>query len=241
SGSFDFPRSLGFLDGAEDDVELRLLTSRKSVRESQGTARGFVNMARRYGYSRVSTNDQDWTLQLDALVRYGVDDRDIFREKASGAKRDREELRRVLDLLRAGDELVVYRLDRLARSQVHLLQIVEEVEGKGAKLVSIMDAIDTSTATGRMILGVLAVLGEFERNLIRERSQAGIVVAKARGTPFGRPAKVTAAVIRLVGLSHDVGTPVNEACRTLGISRSSYYAALRSAKSAQVEELAQAA
>lgn len=198
-------------------------------------------MGRSYGYSRVSTSDQDWTLQLDALVKRGVEDRDIFREKASGARRDREELRRVLDLLRDGDELVVWRLDRLARSQIHLLQIVEEVEGRGAKLVSIMDAIDTSTATGRMILGVLATLSEFERNLIRERSQAGVAVARQRGVKFGRPSKVTTAVVRQIMLASDAGTPVAETCRTLGISRSSYYAALRSAKAASIGELAVAA
>src|SRR3954452_5769867 len=91
------------------------------------------------GYSRVSTSDKDWSLQLEALTKAGVDDRDIFREKASGAKRDRTELRRMLDLLRPGDQATVYRLDRLSRSQLHLLQIMEEIEGKGAKLVSLMD------------------------------------------------------------------------------------------------------
>src|SRR5215203_1089097 len=82
-------------------------------------------MARRFGYSRVSTSDQDWSLQLEALTKAGVDDRDIFREKASGANRQRTELRRMLDLLRPGDQATVYRLDRLARSQLHLLQIME--------------------------------------------------------------------------------------------------------------------
>ena len=118
---------------------------------------------RKFGYSRVSTSDQDWSLQLDALIRAGVDDRDIFREKASGAKRDRTELRRMLDQLRPGDQATVYRLDRLARSQLHLLQIIEEIEAKGAKLVSVMDNIDSSTATGKMVVGVLAVLSEFEK------------------------------------------------------------------------------
>src|SRR4051794_26915356 len=94
-------------------------------------------MARRFGYSRVSTSDQDWSLQLEALTRAGVDDRDIFREKASGANRQRTELRRMLDQLRPGDQATVYRLDRLARSQLHLLQIMEEIESKGAKLVSL--------------------------------------------------------------------------------------------------------
>src|SRR3982751_29862 len=121
-------------------------------------------MARRFGYSRVSTSDQDWSLQLEALTKGGVADRAIFREKASGTQRDRTELRRMLDLLRPGDQATVYRLDRLARSQLHLLQIMEEIEGKGAKLVPVMDNIDTGTATGKMVVGVvLAVLAEFER------------------------------------------------------------------------------
>src|SRR3954452_4870082 len=94
-------------------------------------------MARRFGYSRVSTSDQDWSLQLEALTKAGVDDRDIFREKGSGANRQRTELRRMLDQLRPGDQGTVYRLDRLARSQLHLLQIMEEIESKGAKLVSL--------------------------------------------------------------------------------------------------------
>ena len=103
-------------------------------------------MARRFGYSRISTSDQDWSLQLEALTKAGVDDRDIFRETASGAQRDRTELRRMLDQLKPGDQATVYRLDRLARSQLHLLQIMEEIEGKGAKLVSLMDNIDTGHA-----------------------------------------------------------------------------------------------
>jgi DNA invertase Pin-like site-specific DNA recombinase len=108
-------------------------------------------MGRLFGYSRVSTSDQDWALQVDALVRTGVDERDIYREKQSGTKTDRVELRRALDLLREGDTLVVWRLDRLARSQLQLLQIAEEVEAKQAELVSVMDRVDTSTATGRML------------------------------------------------------------------------------------------
>ena len=116
------------------------------------------HMPRIYGYSRVSTDDQDWALQVEALERAGVDDRDILREKQSGTKKDRAELRRVLDLLREGDKLVVWRLDRLARSQRQLLEIADEIEEKGAELVSIMDHLDTSTATGKMMFGILGVL-----------------------------------------------------------------------------------
>lgn len=187
--------------------------------------------SRSYGYSRISTSSQDWSLQLEALERAGVDDRDVFRETASGAKRDRDQLRRVLDLLRAGDRLCVYRLDRLARSQLHLLQIIEEIEGRGATLVSLKDNIDTTTATGRMLVGMLAVLAEFERNLILERSAAGRAVAKKNAVRFGRPPKLTTALMRQVALAHeDASSTVAETCRVLGIGRSSYYAALRAGR-----------
>jgi DNA invertase Pin-like site-specific DNA recombinase len=194
--------------------------------------------SRSYGYSRISTSAQDWSLQLEALERAGVDDRDVFRETASGAKRDRDQLRRVLDLLRGGDRLIVYRLDRLARSQLHLLQIIEEIEGRGAMLISIKDNIDTTTATGRMLIGMLAVLAEFERNLILERSAAGRAVAKKNAVRFGRPPKLTAALVRQVALAHeDAKSTVPETCRMLGISRSSYYAALRAGRQTPPVEL----
>lgn len=187
-----------------------------------------MQTGRKFGYSRVSTSDQDWSLQVEALTKAGVDDRDIFREKASGAKRDRTELRRMLDQLREGDQTTVYRFDRLARSQLHLLQIVEEIEAKGAKLVSLMDNLDTTTATGKMMVGVLAVLSEFERNLLLERSAAGRAIARQRQVRFGRPPKVTPSLIRQIMLAHDdPNTTVPETCRVLGISKSSYYAALR--------------
>lgn len=195
-------------------------------------------MSRNYGYSRVSTSGQDWAVQMNALMKFGVDDRDIYREKVSGAKKDRQELRKVLDLLRQGDALVVYRLDRLARSQLHLLQIVQEVEERGARLVSLNDNIDTTTATGKMILGVLGALAEMERNLILERSQAGIALAKQRGVKFGRPPKATNSVIRQVMLAHDdPEITIPEACRTLGISRSTYYWALRKGRSENAASL----
>jgi DNA invertase Pin-like site-specific DNA recombinase len=192
---------------------------------------------RKFGYSRVSTSDQDWSLQLEALIRAGADDRDIYREKASGAKRDRTELRRMLDQLRPGDQATVYRLDRLARSQLHLLQIIEEIESKGAKLISVMDNIDTSTATGKMVVGVLAVLSEFERNLLLERSAAGRAIARQRQVRFGRPPKITSSLIRQIMLAHDdPATTVPETCRVLGISKSSYYAALRTGQREALKE-----
>lgn len=185
-------------------------------------------MPRLFGYSRVSTSEQDWSLQVEALVRHGVDERDIYREKVSGAAKDRPELRRVIDLLKRGDHLITWRLDRLARSQLDLLTIAKEIETKNAKLVSLMDAVDTNTATGKLMFGLLGVLGEFERNLLIERTKAGQQIARQRGVAFGRPRKLSAAVVRQVGLAHgDCSVTIPETCRALSISRSSYYNAVK--------------
>ncbi|GEO18154.1 hypothetical protein MAE02_58500 [Microvirga aerophila] len=170
-------------------------------------------------------------------MKAGVDDRDIDLEKASGVKRDRTELRRVLDLLRPDDRLYIYALDRLARSQLHLLQIVEEIEAKGAKLVSLRESIDTSSPVGRFFLGVLGSLASMERELILERTKAGIALARQRQVRFGRPPKLTSAMIRQVMLAHDdPNTTVPETCRVLGISKSSYYAALRAGQREALKE-----
>src|SRR4051794_20382938 len=133
----------------------------------------------------------------------------------------------MLDQLRPEDQATIYRLDRLARSQLHLLPIIEEIESKGAKLVSLMDNIDTGTATGKMVVGMLAVLAEFERNLLLERCAAGVKIARQRNVRFGRPAKLTEGLIRQVLLAYDdASTTGPETCRVLGISKSSYYTAL---------------
>ena len=185
-------------------------------------------MGRLFGYSRVSTSDGDWAIQLEALTKAGVDDRDVLREKASGLKRDRTELRRVLDLLRPDDRLYVYALDRLARSPLHLLQIVEEIEAKGAKLVSLRESIDTGSPIGRFFVSIVGSVASLERDLILTRTKAGAALARQRGVRFGRPPKLTNAMIRQVLLAHDdPATTVPETCRVLGISKSSYYAALR--------------
>jgi DNA invertase Pin-like site-specific DNA recombinase len=137
------------------------------------------------GYARISTADQSLDLQVDALTAYGV--KRILQEKASGAKDDREQLRIAFDLIEAGDTLVVYKLDRLARSTVKLIQVLDEIKRKGGELVSINDNIDTTTAAGKALFGMLAVFAEFERNIIIERTQAGLKAARARGRKGGRP------------------------------------------------------
>lgn len=188
-------------------------------------------MGRLLGYSRCSTSQQDWAIQVHALTEYGVGHDFIYREKESGSKRDRAELARVLEELTAGDTLVVYRFDRLARSQLHLLQVIEEIGQKGGKLVSINDHIDTSTPTGKMLTGIIGALAELEKAIILERTAHGRILARERGVRWGRPPKATPALVRQVVLAHQSdATTVPDTCRALKISRSTYYAALRKAR-----------
>jgi len=177
------------------------------------------------GYARVSTDDQELTLQRAALKGAGC--RRIYEEKASGAKRARPELTRMLDQLRAGDVVVVSRLDRLARSTRDLLNIAEELKDAEAGLRSLHEPwADTTSPAGRMVLTVFAGIAEFERELIRERTNSGRVSAKARGVRFGRPPKLTNAQIALARRLLGEGTSVPEASRTLKVHRSTLYRAL---------------
>jgi DNA invertase Pin-like site-specific DNA recombinase/predicted ester cyclase len=137
------------------------------------------------GYARVSTLDQNPQLQLDALKQAGCER--IFAEKASGAQRDRPELKAALDYIRPGDTLVVWKLDRLARSLPQLIATVAELEERGIGLRSLTEQIDTTTAGGRLVFHVFGALAEFERAVIRERTSAGLAAAKARGKKGGRP------------------------------------------------------
>lgn len=139
----------------------------------------------RYGYARVSTKEQETHAQLDALQRSGVDE--IFEEKRSGGDRRRPVLHALLDQLQAGDVLVVYKLDRLARSLRDLLYILDRIHLVGAEFVSLTEMIDTRSPAGRMILQILGAFAEFERELIRERTRVGMAAAMARGTVVGRP------------------------------------------------------
>jgi len=142
------------------------------------------------GYARVSTQDQNPALQLDALKAAGCEK--MFVEKASGAQRDRPELSAALDYLRAGDSLVVWKLDRLARSLKQLIETVELLESRSIGLRSLTEAIDTTTAGGKLIFHVFGALAEFERSIIRERTKAGLEAARARGKKGGRPPSLDA-------------------------------------------------
>jgi DNA invertase Pin-like site-specific DNA recombinase len=137
-----------------------------------------------YGYARVGTEDQKLNLQLDALKNAKCDK--IFKEKISAAK-ERPELEKMIGLLTKGDRVVVWKLDRLGRSLRHLIDLVKGFEEKEVKFVSIQDNIDTTTAQGRFIFNLFASLAEFERDVIRERTHAGLSAARARGRTGGRP------------------------------------------------------
>jgi DNA invertase Pin-like site-specific DNA recombinase len=142
------------------------------------------------GYARVSTQDQNPALQLDVLKAAGCEK--LFVEKASGAQRDRPELLAALDYLRAGDSLVVWKLDRLARSLKQLIETVELLESRRIGLRSLTEAIDTTTAGGKLVFHVFGALAEFERSIIRERTKAGLEAARARGKKGGRPPALVA-------------------------------------------------
>jgi DNA invertase Pin-like site-specific DNA recombinase len=180
------------------------------------------------GYARVSTQGQDLAQQRATLR--GVGCSRVFEEKVSGAKRDRPQLERLLDHLRAGDVVAVTRLDRLARSTRDLLEIAERIKDAGAGLRSIAEPwADTTTPAGRMILTVFAGIADFERSLIVERTSAGRIAAKARGIRFGpHPSLGAEQIEHARQLIQQVGKPVAEIAKLLGVHRSTLYRALDS-------------
>ena len=137
------------------------------------------------GYARVSTLEQNLDLQIDALKEHGCNK--IFEEKVSSRKEVRKELENMLSILREGDTVVIWKLDRIARSMIDLINIFKTIEDKGASVKSINDPIDTSTPSGRLIFNIFGSLAEFERDIISERTKAGLKAARARGRIGGRP------------------------------------------------------
>ena len=178
------------------------------------------------GYARVSTDDQDLSLQIDALEKHGIPKSLIFTDKLSGAKDDRPGLAKCLDSLQGGDVLVVWRLDRLGRSMRHLITLVEDLRSCGVGFRSLNEgAIDTTSASGELIFNIFSALAQFERRLIQERTKAGLAAARARGRCGGRPPlESEQAKVRAVKkLSGDRSITIDDICKTLGISRSTYY------------------
>ncbi|SIG38023.1 site-specific recombinase PinR [Mycobacteroides abscessus subsp. abscessus] len=181
------------------------------------------------GYARVSTVEQSTALQLDALHSAEVG-RVFVDEGVSGSVSSRPELDRCLEVLREGDTLVVWRLDRLARSLRNLLELVESLSTKGIHLRSLTESIDTSSASGRLVLSVFGALAEFERSLIIERTQAGLAAARLRGARIGRPMAMSAGQVEQAKTLVSAGHRVSEVARSLGVGRSTLYRALESAE-----------
>jgi DNA invertase Pin-like site-specific DNA recombinase len=177
------------------------------------------------GYARVSTTEQNPTLQLDALQAAGCER--VFTEEASGAVAERPELVRALDHLRPGDTLVVWKLDRLGRSLRHLIDTVRELEDRGVGFRSLQEQVDTTTPGGRLVFHVFGALAEFERDLIRERTHAGLAAARARGRRGGRPTVMTPEKLKAARQLYDARQhTIAEIAATLGVSRASIYRSL---------------
>src|SRR3954463_2371073 len=175
------------------------------------------------GYARVSTLDQTLALQQDALTAAGCEH--IYTDTVSGSVTTRPGLTQALSHLRTGDTLVVWRLDRLGRSLAHLIDTIRDLQQRGVGFRSLQEQIDTTTTSGgKLVFHVFGALAEFERDLIRERTHAGLAAARARGRLFGRPKVLTAQQVKqLQSLAKDERNTVAAICETLGISRATYY------------------
>ena len=178
------------------------------------------------GYARVSTADQSMALQDDALRAAGCEK--LFTDTASGASKTRPGLEAALAYLRPGDTLCVWKLDRLGRSLRHLIEVVNDLHRRQISFRSLQEAMDTSTPGGQLIFHVFGALAEFEREVIRERTQAGLTAARARGRFGGRPRVMTAQTLRMARqLLADPDQSVNEVCKMLQVSRATLYRYLK--------------
>ena len=178
------------------------------------------------GYARVSTEDQNLDLQIDALKQAGCDK--IIEETASGTKTDRSGLEKVLEHLRKGDTLVVWKLDRLGRSLQHLIKIVNDLREKGIYFKSVQESLDTSSSGGKLIFHIFGALAEFERDVIRERTLAGLSAARSRGRVGGRPRVMDDRKVQLAKiLLADEANSVDDVCETLRVSRATLYRYLK--------------
>jgi DNA invertase Pin-like site-specific DNA recombinase len=181
-----------------------------------------------FGYARVSTQDQNLELQLDAFKKYEVEE--VFQEKMSGSKKDRPELKKMIDKLRKGDKVVVYKLDRISRSTKHLIELSELFAEKEVDFISIQDQIDTSTPMGRFFFRTMASIAELERDIIRDRTKAGLESARARGRVGGRPKADKEDIQKALKLYDSESMTVNEIVDITGVSRATIYRAIKERK-----------
>jgi len=216
-----FSRFLGYekqgfvnAQGTQKEIAVRDLTDRQTP--------DLIHGGLRIGYARVSTHEQNLDLQRDALEKAGCVD--IYADKISGIKDRRPELDNALRALRQGDTLIVWRLDRLGRSLKHLVEIMNDLDQRGIHLESLNESIDTKTATGRLMTNVFAVLADYERSLIRERTIAGLKAARARGRKGGRkPALDEKATREIETLLANPEVTVKDVAERYGVSRKTVY------------------
>jgi DNA invertase Pin-like site-specific DNA recombinase len=177
------------------------------------------------GYARVSTNEQNLDLQRDALLKAGVAVKDIYTDKVTGVKSERPGLKQALSHLREGDTFIVWRLDRLGRSLKHLIETVTNLKNQGIVFKSLTENIDTSTATGNLVFQIFGALAEFERNLITERTVAGLDAARARGRKGGRPRRnPSSGRVGLAKRLYNDGTiSIPDILKTLNVSKATLY------------------
>jgi DNA invertase Pin-like site-specific DNA recombinase len=172
------------------------------------------------GYVRVSTDEQNLNLQKDALLKFGVDERNIFSDKTSGSKDKRVGLDKAIEFLKDGDTLVVWKLDRLGRSLAHLISIITSLKNRNISFISITEGMDTTTASGELFFHIFGALAQFERSLIQERVKAGLESAKQRGITGGRPRAINDEKIIAIKKALDDGMSKAAICRTFGVKRS---------------------
>lgn len=186
-------------------------------------------MTQKVGYARVSTLDQNLSLQLDALRQAGC--ARIFEDKASGIKASRPGLEEALNYLRPGDTLVVWKLDRLGRSLKNLIELIGTLNSKGIGFKSLQENIDTMTSGGKLIFHIFSSLAEFERDIIRERTKAGLAAARARGRKGGRPKALNQEKVKMIKKLHaDKSNSITSICKMFRISRPTLYTYLKNAK-----------
>ena len=178
------------------------------------------------GYARVSTQDQDLSLQINDLKKAGCSKKNIFTDKASGVKSERAGLDACLNALKPGDTLIVWRLDRLGRSMIHLVTLIEDLREKKIAFKSVCDGvIDTTSASGELIFNIFSSLAQFERRLIQERTKAGLAAARARGKLGGRkpvnPSDPKVIAAKRMHKDHNIS--IDAICKSIGVSRATFY------------------
>jgi DNA invertase Pin-like site-specific DNA recombinase len=174
-----------------------------------------------FGYARVSTQDQNLDMQLDALKQFGCEK--VFQEKVTTRKKERPQLEELLKQLRTGDKVIVYKLDRISRSTKHLIELSEHFESKGVQFVSIQDNIDTSTPMGKFFFRTMASLAELERDIISERTKSGLEAARARGRNGGRPKADNQKVELALKMYHSKDYSISEIVKATGVSQATLY------------------